>query len=454
MPGRRNISRSVTWRPRQALTNRISSANNELFNSADLSYLAANEGDSSPDQSLLDPPVLPTMSRLTFETLLMFYLLTATFVQYVYIFKTVWWYPSTLPPSSSTINFHLIDKNLMTFLVFLFSQRFLWTLLWKGLRPSPENFLYTTFWVVLCLIVFGLWLMKLFSYALMLVERIKIYKILFLIYPIFLWIPFNLFVEEGYLKSFFSLFRKKSAKQRCQVSSPKLMSLSSTNRDIKKELEPEQIRDEVKQLCKDFNSRFAEIMFYSITYSYYGGLVPMLFTKPHHSYNLLWSLQHTGLILVNSFIMLASYLLPSQYLQTLSKSAMLLGGYERVDDLPETKITVQDWSSATVFQCGAYVKHRNKIYKACGKRNTAVPDDRTHSKFFTLFYRPLRMINWQLGALLIVIVYQINMVIFSSHWDHVIAPAILQFFSYYILRTILRDRIVLSTFFDLHENSH
>ena len=452
MPGRRNITRPASLRSRPTIPNRTQTTGNEYAHQS--SYLDNQQlqnDDSNPFQAMANPPKLSSMSGIVFEIFFLCYLLVAMLAQYIYIFKTVWWYPSTLPPSNNTINFHLIDKNLTTFLIFLFSHRLLWTLLWDYLKPSSENLLYFILWIVSCSVVFGVWIIQLCSYALILLDHIKFYKLLFLLYPLLLWIPYNLFIEEGYLKSFPSLFRKKPTKQRI-LPALKLASMLNSNREAKRDFDPDQVREDVRELCKDFNSRFAEIVFYSLAYSYYAGLVPMFFTKSYHSYDLRWSIQHTVLLLANTFLMLASFLLPSQYLQTLSKSAMLLGGYKQVYDpvkVLNSDTPVHDWSPLIVFPKGTYVKYQSKTYEACGKHNTAFPDDKTHAKFFMLFHEPLKMINWQLATLLVVIVGQIHIIVWSSQWDHIIAPAILQFFSYYILKTILRDRIILSTFYNL-----
>lgn len=52
-------------------------------------------------------PELPVDSNLLFEFLFFIYLLVALFIQYINIYKTVWWYPYNHPAScTSLVRFH------------------------------------------------------------------------------------------------------------------------------------------------------------------------------------------------------------------------------------------------------------------------------------------------------------------------------------------------------------
>lgn len=48
-------------------------------------------------------PELPLDSSLLFEFLLFLYLLVALFVQYINIYRTVWWYPYSHPAASTSL---------------------------------------------------------------------------------------------------------------------------------------------------------------------------------------------------------------------------------------------------------------------------------------------------------------------------------------------------------------
>nr|AAH66403.1 Zgc:65781 protein [Danio rerio] len=61
-------------------------------------------------------PDLPLDSNLLFETLLLLYLLVALLVQYINIYRTVWWSSYSQPTASTSLNFHLMDAHLAVFI--------------------------------------------------------------------------------------------------------------------------------------------------------------------------------------------------------------------------------------------------------------------------------------------------------------------------------------------------
>uniref|UniRef100_A0A3B3HXC8 Transmembrane protein 39B n=1 Tax=Oryzias latipes TaxID=8090 RepID=A0A3B3HXC8_ORYLA len=60
-------------------------------------------------------PKLSVDQNLLLELNLFFCHLIALFVHYVNIYKSVWWYPPSHPPSHTSQNFHLIDYNMLMF---------------------------------------------------------------------------------------------------------------------------------------------------------------------------------------------------------------------------------------------------------------------------------------------------------------------------------------------------
>lgn len=99
-------------------------------------------------------PELPLDSSLLFEFLLFLYLLVALFVQYINIYRTVWWYPYSHPAASTSLvrtraplrreeanlvfkksrlflsrlqNFHLMDYHLAIFITVMLARRLVWT---------------------------------------------------------------------------------------------------------------------------------------------------------------------------------------------------------------------------------------------------------------------------------------------------------------------------------------
>lgn len=63
-------------------------------------------------------PELPLDGSLLFELLLFLYLLVALFVQYMNIYRTVWWYPYSHPAASTSLvrtNTHARPTLALTF---------------------------------------------------------------------------------------------------------------------------------------------------------------------------------------------------------------------------------------------------------------------------------------------------------------------------------------------------
>ncbi|MGH0183769.1 UNVERIFIED_CONTAM: hypothetical protein FKN15_012926 [Acipenser sinensis] len=68
-------------------------------------------------------PELPIDKSVLFELHLFFCHLLALFVHYINIYRTVWWYPPSHPPSHTSLNFHVIDYNLLIFTVVVLARR-------------------------------------------------------------------------------------------------------------------------------------------------------------------------------------------------------------------------------------------------------------------------------------------------------------------------------------------
>nr|XP_039274329.1 transmembrane protein 39A-like [Styela clava] len=446
-------------------------------------------------------PDLHCLGNIGFEALFVLYLLTALFCQYIYLYKTVWWYPVTLPPSTTSLNFHLIDHNLTLFLAVFLSRRFVWSLLWDFLRPNPDNAPRIIAWLLICFFTGILWLFFLMMPLAYLFYSTSLLNMVVLCYPILLWVPLTGLSGDSCLNliitwlsmtdvsgkigtdsvgSGSSLASHSTQNKRCDldVTSQLLNQPESSGSQIDfaalgNSSNPHAIRNEVKLLCQDFNSRISEIVFCSMVCAYYVGLVPMFFMKSHQYYDMTWSLQHTILVLLNSFALLSSHLLNPRYLHVLHKCALLLGDYKLENDSAkagnsnigvesetdgkenaltslERKSGIKEWSADSVFQCYTKVKHNGKIYQSTGIHNVAEPEDVTHYRFYFMFNDPLRIMNWLLLAHVIVVLFQIYLLISSLKWDHLISIALMQFFSYYVLFRSLRDRIVLGKAHSFH----
>lgn len=92
-------------------------------------------------------PDLPVDGSLFFEFLFFIYLLIVLFIQYINIYKTVWWYPYNHPASCTSLNFHLIDYHLAAFITVMLARRLVWALISeKGSLPEKDQSFLRTAW--------------------------------------------------------------------------------------------------------------------------------------------------------------------------------------------------------------------------------------------------------------------------------------------------------------------
>ncbi|XP_043574887.1 transmembrane protein 39B-like [Chiloscyllium plagiosum] len=83
-------------------------------------------------------PELPLEKGILFELHLLFCHLVALFVHYINIYKTVWWYPPTHPPSFTSLNFHLIDYNLLVLAIIVLARRLIIAVVKESTSWSEE----------------------------------------------------------------------------------------------------------------------------------------------------------------------------------------------------------------------------------------------------------------------------------------------------------------------------
>nr|XP_046197273.1 transmembrane protein 39A-like isoform X1 [Oncorhynchus gorbuscha] len=234
-------------------------------------------------------PDLPLDSSLLFEFLLFLYLLVALFVQYINIYRTVWWYPYSHPAASTSLNFHLMDYHLAIFITVMLARRLVWTIVSEASQTSPCSLVR---YVVL--IAARLSLLTLCGWVLCwtlvnLFKNHSVLNLLFLGYPFGVYVPLCCFHQEsraqpvpsdcGYSdqdlshgpffrpKDFLALLRENL---REQFTTPGHI----PHHTCPQPPSPELIRSEVEELRSDFNRRIKEVLFNSLFSAYYVAFLP------------------------------------------------------------------------------------------------------------------------------------------------------------------------------------
>ncbi|MBN3282161.1 TM39A protein, partial [Polyodon spathula] len=237
-------------------------------------------------------PELPLDGSLLFEFLFFTYLLIALFVQYINIYKTVWWYPYSHAAASTSLNFHLIDYHLATFITVMLARRLVWTMISEATQTGPTSMVrYTVLIAARCILltVCG-WVL---CWTLVnLFRNHSVLNLLFLGYPFGVYVPLCCFHQEsrsqplptdcGYLdqeqldgpliksKDFLTLLRENLKEQ---FNNPTSIPVHSCA------LSPDLIRNEVECLKSDFNKRIKEVLFNSLFSAYYVAFLPLCFVK-------------------------------------------------------------------------------------------------------------------------------------------------------------------------------
>ncbi|CAC5360568.1 unnamed protein product [Mytilus coruscus] len=391
-------------------------------------------------------PDIPSDSNLSFEAMVYVFGIIVMGLQYINLYKTVWWLPHS--HANYALNFYLIDPYLLLFLCVLMSRRLIWCLAQEisGSRSSKSPL----FWVV--------WLIKVLVCQLIVVTlAITGYYVLInhsLLYSLFLCCPmltyvfmFGPTVKPLYHKMF--VWPAPVSDRPVPRHRNKEMDILFHNCSMN----PDMVRQEVEVLKRDFNQRIKQILFNSLLTAYYMTFIPLCFAQHVQNscqtcwntlyYDTWWVGQHVCITWVSAFLIFMVHFLPPKYLDLLHRCAQHLGRWQKVEGR-HAHVPYNAWSELTVWPQGALVKHVRGLFKAEGVNVTAEPGNSMHGRFYFFFHQPMRVVNWLLILTWLLVGYQFFSLIQSTEWNHIICVALMMFCNYYTLFKLLRDRIILS----------
>ncbi|XP_005090602.1 transmembrane protein 39A isoform X2 [Aplysia californica] len=390
-------------------------------------------------------PDIPMDSNLYFECMLFVFGIIMMCLQYINLYKTVWWLPQS--HAQYALNFYLIDFYLVGFISILLATRFLVYFVQEIHSAKLLFWLMQGAKVVLsfCFII-GLGVT-----GYMVVSEHGIKTCLFLFYPVVIYLVlFGFAVKplyqryQAWPRPALSMDRQTSGPQRFKVRDDVPLGHACT-------LTPDIVRDEVDILKRDFNMRLKQILFNSLTTSFYATGVPVWFSQKNTLYyDSWWMWQHVCLTWLSALLMLTSHFLPPHYLHLLHKSARHLGRWQRME-ARHAHVPYNAWSELQVWPQGALVKHVRGLFKAEGIIVTAEPGNSLHSRFYMLFHQPLRVMNWLVSLTGLVVGYQMFRLLQSSEWSHVISLALLMFCNFYTLFKLVRDWFIMGKVYKQHD---
>nr|XP_054411647.1 transmembrane protein 39B isoform X4 [Pongo abelii] len=323
-------------------------------------------------------PELPVQASILFELQLFFCQLIALFVHYINIYKTVWWYPPSHPPSHTSLNFHLIDFNLLMVTTIVLGRRFIGSIVKEASQRGKVSLFRS---ILLFLTRFTVLTATGWSLCRSLIHLFRTYSflnLLFLCYPdkgfailprlvliswlkqflylclprcwdyrFGMYIPFlqlNCDLRKTSLFNHMASVGPREAVSSLAKSRDYLLTLRETWKQHTRQLygpdampthacclSPSLIRSEVEFLKMDFNWRMKEVLVSSMLSAYYVAFVPVWFVKNTHYYDKRWSCELFLLVSISTSVILMQHLLPASYCDLLHKAAAHLGCWQKVD---------------------------------------------------------------------------------------------------------------------------
>lgn len=374
-------------------------------------------------------PNIATESDLTFEFGMFIFTAVATELQFLHMYKTVWWLPHSY--NNQAVHFYLIDHNLMMFITILLSRKVLYILGCKLIQLLVAPKMHDLGFMAFRLFLFGVMISALGWCSFFVIQNNPVVNIFYLCYPILVYII--LFGMK--ISPFFETVNWSS------LSAPPPMHACTSN--------AAEIRTEVENLKTNFNNRMKQILFCSILNAYYAAFIPCCFAQSFVYYCAYWASQHVIFVFLSCFAACTVHHLPLRYCDTLHRSTLHLGRWEKVD-IPPSQIrpvplplpAAHGWCDRTLFAYGTLVRHGRDLYRAYGDSNAAEPGNGVYTRFYAIFKNPSSALGGVLAIHLFIVLFQLVLLVRSTYWYHMISVGIVMFYNYYILFKLGRDYFV------------
>uniref|UniRef100_A0A158P777 Transmembrane protein 39A n=1 Tax=Angiostrongylus cantonensis TaxID=6313 RepID=A0A158P777_ANGCA len=381
-------------------------------------------------------PVWPdmqfTQGELFFECTLFLYSVLALFLQYLNIYKTLWWLPKSYWHYS--MKFHLINPYFLSCVGLLLGWR-VTKCFWKTITElmatialDKSTFVQSTLTVI--------------EYAIVKTPLMTliITSFLFSFSRICHDFPFNSVLIERAVEP-----------PPAQLDLDSVLHMCSCN--------PVQIREEVSLLLEDLYLRLKRSLFAGVSTAFLSIFLPCVFVPYKTSLGVpqkvlvdeTWESELCIVVAFTAFSLYITYLMPLNYLDLLHRSAVHLGTWDQIEGPKIGQTGQANWApSPWVAQClysdGETVQMPDgRCYRARGsavlRTVAAEPGCPDHDKFFMLCGRPCTIINGMCifeGAL---IVTQFWMLVLTIDWQHIVTLVLLMFANYLLLAKLFKDRV-------------
>ncbi|XP_045449823.1 transmembrane protein 39A [Melitaea cinxia] len=362
-------------------------------------------------------PYIPQDGDLLFESMNFVFTLVATGLQFLNLYRTMWWLPHSY--STQAMNFYLIDPHLVAFIVTIISRRLLLSLSLALLRRilAPKMIPHATVAARMFILGVVLGVLSWCTYFIML--KYPPFKIFYLCYPAVLY-----FICFG-------------------VDSTPFLELHKTEMPLMHSCshDPEQIHKEVEVLRQEFNLRLKKIVFNSVLGAYYTSFVPCGFAQPFVQYDVVAAAQQTALVWGTLCGRYTAHLLAASATDAPHRAARHLGRWRALSASGEAG-DVPLWSGTRVWARGTRVRCALGVFAVAAPTAVGNPADVHHIRFYDAFSNPAKLLCLLLCLQLSLVVMQLCLLFCSFAWHHFVAVIILLFINYYTLFKMARDYLV------------
>ncbi|XP_055691711.1 transmembrane protein 39A [Lutzomyia longipalpis] len=350
------------------------------------------------------------------ELIMFIFVTIAAFSQFLHLYRTGWWLEES--HVYETMNFYLIDKYLVMFIVTILARRVVYMAIvgLMTLTPWQEK--------VISYAYFGFLSAILMFCSIQLYQKSNSMYLFCLCYPLLVYLIIFGIRLEPFLKTIHA--------NNTIYLGGQPMHCCSTN--------PSAIRDEVEVLKADFNCRFKQIIFTSACNAYYAGFIPCCFSQAFLYYDLFWATQHLTFTWLSGFTAAAAQCFPTRYCDVLHRAALHLGQWNRIESKSHAVPAIV-WSKSLVWPSGTLIKHAGEFYRASGS-TTAIPANASHYRFHWVFKNPSNIYLILFSGQLLLVVLQIFLVVWTNQWQNMLSMGFLILTNHFTLYRHFRSYLI------------
>nr|CAD2182292.1 unnamed protein product [Meloidogyne enterolobii]CAD2203587.1 unnamed protein product [Meloidogyne enterolobii] len=441
------------------------------------------------------PDLQLNQSKLFFECTLFLYSVLALFLQYLNLYKTLWWLPKSYWHYS--LKYHLINPYLLSCIGLLLGVR-VTKCFWDALSErvdylcDGQNGWQLTYW-------------KIFEYAIVktplttivctsfLFSFTKIYLEFGLKAPIYFFLPLmvyillfhNLTLNE-FVASFNSILVKLQSDNFSKLleefsifikklfTGPQPLLNLETTTHLCSEISA-RTREEASILFKDFENRCKYCVYTGILTAYFSifmprALLPTRTASGFTQYMLIddiWTLQLFSIIGFTGFSLYVTYLFPISYFDLLYRCVVHLGFgskfshqfnnnsiFRVIQVLDETqrqhlismkflKILIHN----PPYEDGTRVVHNNNSYIARSHPHfrtvTAEPNNEEQRRFYKIAKDPVKLVTYLCISQSSMVAFEFWLLLLTSDWQQIVTLVLLMFANYLLLAKMFKDRVVI-----------